>query len=134
MKEIVKIKYIFYLVIIFMIILSGCSTNRPMPVYGCWCGPNQPESREDPYPINAWDRACREHDRCYDRRGQNNRYCDAQFLSRIETLALRYGRAPGQLQVAYGIFKSRLTGVPYIQGYFTIPDIAEIFVAGSECE
>merc|ERR1712212_861193 len=32
--------------------------------YGCWCGPSK--SSDLPPPVDEFDRACMDHDRCYD--------------------------------------------------------------------
>lgn len=124
-------------VLIFVIMMSACSSVRPdrqMPVYGCWCGPNFPPSNTNPDPIDRWDEACKEHDLCYREYGRNDEECDLDFVVSLEFLSADIGYAPGQMQVAYGIFKSRLTpGQFSVGGNFTLSDIIDYNRAGKEC-
>ena len=132
------------------VILSACSSmsreesttdRRPIPVYGCWCGPHQPALDENPQPIDEWDEACRNHDLCYREYGRNNPDCDREFLGELDYI-IQYRcytvgdcRAPGQMQAAYGIFYSRLTpGWFGTQGYFNLGDLVQLFDAGENCE
>lgn len=112
-----------------------------MPVYGCWCGPNQPAIDENPKPIDEWDEACRVHDLCYREYGRNDLGCDGEFLDNLRYI-IQYRcytvgdcRAPGQMEAAYGIFASRFTpGRFNVTGYFGLGDLVELFNAGKNCE
>lgn len=117
----------------FCVLLSACATfgSGPAPVYGCWCGKNQPPRGENPTPVDAWDEACMSHDLCYRRYGRDNRGCDITFIERIQTLALMYGYAPGQMQAAHSYFLSRLYGTTHVQGWFTMNDIVTWIDAGN---
>lgn len=121
------------LILIAAVTLSACATiigNGPAPVYGCWCGKNQPAPNEDPRPVDVWDEACRRHDLCYRRYGSDNRDCDVEFVIRLEEIALHLGEIPGQMQVAHSYFGSRLRGVTYVQGWFSGRDIEALYDAG----
>ena len=105
-----------------------------MPVYGCWCGPHFPPSDTNPQPIDEWDQACKVHDLCYMDYGRNDEKCDLDFVVRLESISAEMGYAPGQMQVAYGIFRSRLTPRQFfVRGHFTLSDIIDYNRAGEEC-
>ena len=115
-------------VLTLLLALTACVSTPgdwEIPIYGCWCGPNHPPEGETPDAIDVWDMACQEHDQCYIQRGRNSTACDARFVVDIEYIADAEGKIPRPLLVAYGIFRVRLVGVPYIQGQFTIPDAQE---------
>ena len=117
--------------------LSACSLtrpDRPMPVYGCWCGPNFPPEDTNPEPIDEWDKACKEHDLCYRNYGKNDEECDLEFVLNLESISPDIGYAPGQMQAAYGIFKSRLTPCQFfVRANFTLSDIIDYDRAGKDC-
>lgn len=116
------------------IFLTACTSlgSGPAPVYGCWCGKNQPSSDENPTPVDFWDQACMRHDLCYRRYGRDNPGCDLSFLKEIEKLALWHGHVPGQMQVAHSYFLSRLQGGFNVQGWFTARDIEIFYEAGED--
>ena len=122
------------LLLTFVLVLSGCAAfgSGPAPVYGCWCGKNQPAPGEDPTPVDAWDAACKRHDLCYQRRGRDHPRCDIAFVQRLEAIALRQGYVPGQMQAAHSYFASRLYGMTYVQGWFTAHDIGTFIDSGDE--
>lgn len=125
--------YRLLIVSAFVLLLSGCGTlGGVAPVYGCWCGKGQPAPDENPTPVDAWDAACRNHDLCYRRYGDNNRHCDAGFLGELQSIALSTGYMPGQMQGAYSYFWSRLHGFTNIQLWMTTHDIATYAEAGSD--
>ena len=122
-------------VFVLAIAVSGCAIGGgSAPVYGCWCGENQPKTGQDPTPIDRWDRACRRHDLCYDRRGRNSRSCDRRLVRDIESIYRREGYIPGQMQAAHSYFGSRLRGQSYIQGFFTPRDIISFISSGKDCD
>jgi len=123
------------LVLSISFLIAGCaSLTGKGPVYGCWCGEGAPHKGDNPSPTNAWDRACREHDRCYDRKGQDNPSCDLRFVKKLERLYRSKGYIPGQMQVAHSYFSSRLSGQFFVQGWLTPDDIDELDKAGEFCE
>ena len=115
-----------------LLLVSGCSSLRPMPVYGCWCGQNQPPPGEHPTPVDIWDHACQLHDLCYREYGPNHPGCDAQFVGNLQFIALNTPYMPGQLQGAYSYFLSRLHGTTAIQASITPYDIATLVDSGSD--
>ena len=120
------------LVLPLVLLLTACAGfgGRPAPVYGCWCGKNQPPPGEDPAPVDAWDLACKRHDKCYGRYGRDHPECDAYFVREIQELAFAYGYVPAQMQAAHSYFLSRLYGTFYIQGWFTPRDLVTLAEAG----
>eukprot|EP00741_Cyanophora_paradoxa_P016516 tig00020927_g15947.t1 len=59
-----------------------------MKLHGHYCGPNHGDGTYETEPVDALDRACMEHDRCYDA-NQGGKYlnckCDADFLKDVKT-------------------------------------------------
>jgi len=55
--------------------------------YGYFCGKNHPSSPK-PYqnPKDEIDAACKEHDKCWERQGENNGPCNDVFLTTIKKL------------------------------------------------
>ena len=126
----------YRLLTVFVLIfgLAGCSiTGGPAPVYGCWCGKNQPPDGEHPAPVDVWDDACRHHDLCYRYSGRDHPQCDITFIRRIEALAIQFGYIPGQMQAAHSYFGSRLYGRTYVQAWFTPHDVEGYISAGHAC-
>lgn len=104
--------FILFLCVFALATMVGCSAGRKLgegPQYGCWCGGGFPPPNEDPRPIDDWDYACRTHDRCYDRRGMDNEYCDRGFALKLDQLYLAKGYIPAQLQAAFHYYYSKLT-------------------------
>ena len=115
-----------------LLLLSGCGTfGGPAPVYGCWCGKNQPSPGEHPYPVDPWDAACQEHDLCYRSYGRNNPHCDIAFIQRLQATTYQLGYIPGQMQAAYTYFLSRLYGTTSVSATITPIDLATYAQAGS---
>lgn len=74
-----------------------------LPVYGNWCGPGHGSGQ----PIDDVDRACMNHDQCYDQRGYLDCSCDEQLIQSIDQ--------------ALGAGNVRSTGriiAPLIRGWF----------------
>lgn len=57
-----------------------------LPIYGNWCGPGYGSGE----PVDDLDRACMEHDHCYDRRGWGDCSCNRELQAAIDE-ALRNG-------------------------------------------
>jgi len=55
-----------------------------MLIYGHWCGPGNPPIGESPEPIDELDEACKEHDRCYARKGFGDCECDLNLIADTE--------------------------------------------------
>lgn len=126
-----------------LLILSACSSDednggqseRGGGAYGCWCGRDFPLPDEDPPVMDDWDRACRRHDLCYRRNGnQPSEYCDRRLMSNLQELYYSYGYIPGQLQIAMSYFTNRITGSSWYSGWFSLPDIVNFFSAGEGCD
>ena len=83
-------------------------------------------------PVDAWDAACKQHDLCYRLWGRNHPGCDAEFVRQLEAIAIHQGYVPGQMQAAHSYFASRLYGVTYVQGWFTLHDISTFIASGDE--
>lgn len=96
------------------------------PVYGNWCGENYPSHGYNPRPVDAWDNACRNHDKCYDR-DENKEYCDRKFVEELEYLS-RYQLAPTEMYNAHSWF------LPdgWFGGNSNLSD--EIWSIGASCE
>lgn len=100
-----------YLVVICILpVVSGCTSlayrtgiANCAPVYGNWCGENYPLFGYKPQPVDAWDEACRDHDRCYDR-GEAQSTCDDEFLGDLERLSDQQ-LAPRRMHNAYSWFR-----------------------------
>lgn len=88
------------------------------PVYGNWCGENYPLPGYNPNPVDLWDQACRDHDKCYDS-GNSKAACDNQFLGDLERLSDQR-LAPQRMYNAYSWF--RKSG--QIEGWFKFSDEA----------
>lgn len=50
--------------------------------YGNWCG----RGNNGRNPLDVLDLACMQHDKCYDRNGRDNPYCDRVFVRRLKTI------------------------------------------------
>ena len=53
-----------------------------IPVHGNWCGPDHGKGEA----VDALDRACMRHDKCYQQRGFGDCECDAQLINDIDEL------------------------------------------------
>ncbi|MES9856903.1 MAG: hypothetical protein ABW166_09910 [Sedimenticola sp.] len=105
--SLIKLKAIALLT---LLAASGCSTVlHPIggaecaPVYGNWCGENYPLTGFEPRPVDAWDRACRKHDKCYES-GKSKDYCDEYFVAELEELSYQH-LAPQEMHNAHSWFR-----------------------------
>jgi hypothetical protein len=86
--------------------------SQQFSTHGEWCGPNVPRKGHNPKPIDELDRACRRHDKAYERgfvRG-----ADAQFVrdtAKIPTVAAQLHRAAFVAKQAAGLSKDHSTEV-----------------------
>ena len=53
-----------------------------IPAHGNWCGPGHGKGEA----VDALDRSCMRHDKCYERRGYGDCDCDAQLINDIDEL------------------------------------------------
>ena len=81
--------------VLFLVFVSGCAPlgykiglADCAPVYGNWCGENYPLPGNNPPPVDGWDRACRDHDKCYEG-GRRKSACDERFVEDLNDLASR---------------------------------------------
>ena len=88
------------------------------PVYGNWCGEDYPLKGFNPRPIDNWDRACRDHDKCYES-GASKSECDSRLVSQLERLSHRQ-LAPQRIHNAHSFFSS----YGYKEGWFQFADEA----------
>ena len=88
--------------------LASCA-----PVYGNWCGENYPLSGYDPRPVDAWDSACRTHDKCYDS-GGSRAACDRALVRELEELS-RERMAPIRMYNAHSWFRQDGSVVAWLQ-------------------
>ncbi|KZN44722.1 hypothetical protein [Pseudoalteromonas luteoviolacea] len=83
------------------------------PVYGKWCGKSYPAYETTGYkprPVDQWDAACRAHDLCYERYGEEGEEsCDRQFTYKLERLYHSGIPIPHQMVNAYNVFKEDLS-------------------------
>jgi len=101
------LKFIFGLAL--ALILAGCTSvgykvglAKCAPVYGNWCGENYPLAGHDPPAVDAWDRACRAHDKCYEI-SENRMSCDDEFTRELRRLSVST-LAPRELHNAHSWF------------------------------
>jgi len=113
------------LVTITSLITSSCSSiiyktgiGKCAPVYGNWCGENYPSEGSNPRPVDAWDRACRSHDRCYDS-GKGKEVCDNKLVKKLERLS-RTRLSPIRMHNAHSWFLED----GFLGGYFNFKDEA----------
>lgn len=82
------------------------------PVYGKWCGKGYPAyevTGVQPYPVDQWDNACRNHDLCYDRHGEaGEEHCDRLFARELESIRASGVPVPRAIINAYNVFKEDL--------------------------
>lgn len=113
-----------YLVVISILpVVAGCTSFAYQtgmadcaPVYGNWCGENYPLTGYNPQPVDAWDEACRDHDKCYDS-GKGKATCDDEFLRDLERLS-EQRLAPRRMYNVYSWF--RRDG--RVEGWFKFSD------------
>ena len=106
---------------------------RCQPIYGNYCGKGYPAyhlTGYKPRPVDVWDRACMEHDFCYDEEGESGKdLCDDIFAQRLEELSIGGVPAPHEMVNAYNLFKDNK---PYRQFYIDLWDILD--ATGLDCE
>ena len=83
------------------------------PVHGNWCGPGHGKGEA----VDALDRSCMRHDKCYQRRGYGDCECDAQLIDDIDELP---GGGPPQAAAIRSWFGTtqpcRVGGIPVPPG------------------
>ena len=87
-------KKTFFLFLMAIIFLFGCSSNKKIiknpelsfPVYGNYCGPLYPPKGTNPIALDQVDLACKNHDKCYEDYGYFNKKCDLQILDSLRLI------------------------------------------------
>ena len=87
-----------------------------IPVYGRWCGPGHGSGE----PIDEVDRACMEHDNCYDRNGYFDCGCDSQLLGDLQR-ALVSGKLSPQARTAALAMSAWFSAQPCFTRFAGIP-------------
>jgi Phospholipase A2 len=73
------------------ILITGCSSSdvknvATFPKYGNYCGLDRPANKELPETIDKVDLACKNHDKCYDERGDFNVVCDTTLIAELKNM------------------------------------------------
>ncbi len=105
--------------------LPNGKTVTCQPIYGNWCGKGYPadDYMDSARPVDVWDRACRTHDRCYDRaKGADSAIdkCDRELVQELSGIARRGVPVPRQMSNAYNFFHDNL---PYRQVWVSVSDL-----------
>ena len=98
------------------------------PVYGNWCGSGYPKDGDNPPVWDAFDLACKRHDRCYDRLGAGEKSCDAHLVTELRALYRQYGYLPRALQWAERYFTVQgINGESVSDPGFDVDDLYSLF-------
>lgn len=71
-----------------------------MPLYGNWCGLGYPKTGENPPALDLVDQACKQHDLCYEQRGQFSCSCDVELNEEIAYQLYLDSYTPNQEKLA----------------------------------
>ena len=119
--------------VLFLVFVSGCAPlgykiglADCAPVYGNWCGENYPLPGNNPPPVDGWDEACRDHDKCYEG-GRRKSACDERFVEDLNDLASR-GPVPQRMRNAHSWFRED----GYFEGHINFLD--ELWAISADCE
>jgi hypothetical protein len=64
--------------------LSDQKMLKTFPVYGNYCGSNNPKAGTSPMPIDMTDFSCKEHGACYEERGGVSKVCDRKLIKSLK--------------------------------------------------
>ena len=75
---------------------TGVSQLEGLRIYGNWCGPGHGSG----VPVDEVDRACMNHDKCYDKKGYLNCDCDGTLIKELDKALIAQNVKPAGREAA----------------------------------